>query len=138
VFLQREGLVCRVSDLTPCTQALLRASASDPVEEVRAAAHASLEVLPLDAAAVLPQLDALPGRATAEKHATRKQLRAKGPTAEHDDVETNSEHPSARQLWFRGMSSCQCRKHKHTSIYKGVTVMIQLYTLASYQPMLGL
>ncbi len=36
----------------------MRAAAGDPAEDVRAAAHASLEALPLDAAAVLPQLDA--------------------------------------------------------------------------------
>ncbi len=37
----------------------MRAAAGDPAEDVRSAAHAALEALPLDAAAVLPQLDAV-------------------------------------------------------------------------------
>ncbi len=57
----------------------MRAAASDTAEDVRAAAHAALEALPLDAAAVLPQLDAV---LTPQPMAATGRRRSRGRPAE--------------------------------------------------------
>ena len=54
---------------------LLRASASDPSDEVRLAAHAALEALPLGAEAVRPLLDSFLLAAPAVEEYSRKRLR---------------------------------------------------------------
>ena len=54
---------------------LLRASASDPCDEARVAAHTALEALPLGAEAVRPLLDSFLVAAPAVEEYSRKRLR---------------------------------------------------------------